>query len=99
MYLFINISFIKNEILIVRIENIQSNIECTISDLDQFSTELGLIRFQRKGGHVSGFELDSGRVKNLKFIMSLFSIIIISYNTKDEFIKTLNSFSIILFDF
>lgn len=65
----VNYNFeIKNEILIVRIENIQSNIECTISDLDQFSTELGLIRFQRKGGHISGFELDSGRVKNLKFV-------------------------------
>ncbi|MFT4802553.1 MAG: CubicO group peptidase (beta-lactamase class C family) [Ulvibacter sp.] len=58
---------IENEILIVRIENTQSTIECTISDLDQFSTELGLVRFQRKDGLIFGFELDSGRVKNLKF--------------------------------
>ena len=58
---------IENEILIVRIENTQSSIECTISDLDQFSAELGLVRFQRKDGQISGFELDSGRVKNLKF--------------------------------
>jgi CubicO group peptidase (beta-lactamase class C family) len=64
----VNYNFeIENEILIVRIENTQSIIECTISDLDQFSTELGLVRFQRKDGLISGFELDSGRVKNLKF--------------------------------
>ncbi|WP_405604743.1 serine hydrolase domain-containing protein [Polaribacter sp. Asnod1-A03] len=64
----VNYNFeIENEILIVRIENTQSIIECTISDLDQFSTELGLVRFQQKDGQVSGFELDSGRVKNLKF--------------------------------
>lgn len=64
----VNYNFeIENEILIVRIENTQSSIESTISDLDQFSTELGLVRFQRKDGQISGFELDSGRVKNLKF--------------------------------
>ena len=57
---------IENEILIVRIENTQSIIEWSISDLDQFSTELGLVRFQRKDGLISGFELNSGRVKNLK---------------------------------
>ena len=36
----VNYNFeIENEILIVRIENTQSIIECTISDLDQFSTK------------------------------------------------------------
>ena len=64
----VNYNFeIENEILIVRIENIQSTIECTISDIDQFSMELGLVRFQRTDGLISGFELDSGGVKNLKF--------------------------------
>ena len=58
---------IENEILFFRIENTSSTIVCTISDLDQFSTELGLVRFQKKDGLISGFELDSGRVKNLKF--------------------------------
>ena len=58
---------IENEMLIVRIENTQPSIESTISDLDLFSTKLGLVRFQRKDGQISGFELDSGRVKNLKF--------------------------------
>ena len=57
---------IENEILIVRIENTQSIIEWSISDFDQFSTELGLVRFQRKDGLISGFELNSGRIKNLK---------------------------------
>ncbi|MFT6337805.1 MAG: CubicO group peptidase (beta-lactamase class C family) [Halioglobus sp.] len=65
----VNYNFeIESENLIVRIENIQSTIDCTISDIDQFSMELGLVRFQRIEGLISGFELDSGRVKNLKFI-------------------------------
>ena len=40
---------------------------CTLSDVDQFAIPFGLARFQRKDGKISGFELDSGRVKNLKF--------------------------------
>ena len=64
----VNYNFeIENEILFFRIENTSSTIECIISDLDQFSTETGLVRFQRKDGLISAFELDSGRVKNLKF--------------------------------
>jgi CubicO group peptidase (beta-lactamase class C family) len=64
----VNYNFeIENEILIVSIENSQATIECTSTEMDQFSTELGLARFQRKNGLISGFELDSGRVKNLKF--------------------------------
>jgi hypothetical protein len=38
-----------------------------MSEIDQFTLQYGLIRFQRKDGKISGFELDSGRVKNLKF--------------------------------
>lgn len=58
---------IENDILIVRIANIQTPIESSISDVDQFSTDLGLVRFQRKEDRITGFELDSGRVKKLKF--------------------------------
>ncbi|MBU3012331.1 beta-lactamase family protein [Polaribacter vadi] len=64
----VNYNFkIENEILLVTIDDTQSTIECTISGLDQFVTELGIIRFQRKENLITGFELDSGRVKNLKF--------------------------------
>ena len=55
---------IDDGVLKSRIEKKES-IECTIDDLDQFA--LGLARFQRTNGVISGFELDSGRVKNLKF--------------------------------
>ncbi|WP_170064410.1 serine hydrolase domain-containing protein [Polaribacter glomeratus] len=58
---------LENEILSIRIEDKTSTIKCIISDLDQFSTQLGLLRFYSKKGLISGFELDSGRVKNLKF--------------------------------
>lgn len=58
---------IEHENLVVSIENTPSSFVCTISDVDQFSMELGLVRFQRKDGQISGFELDSGRVKNLNF--------------------------------
>lgn len=58
---------VEDGILKATIENNPSLMDLTISDLDEFTMELGLIRFQRKGGVISGFELDSGRVKNLKF--------------------------------
>ena len=57
---------LENGILKARIEN-KHSFECTITDLDKFNLELGLVRFQRTDGVISGFELDSGRVKNLKF--------------------------------
>lgn len=41
---------------------------CTVVNVDQVNLPLGLVRFQRLDGAVSGFELDSGRVKNLKFV-------------------------------
>lgn len=41
---------------------------CTVVNVDQMRLPIGLVRFQRLDGTVSGFELDSGRVKNLKFI-------------------------------
>ncbi len=58
---------IEDGILKANIENIQSKMDCTISELDEFTMELGLVRFQRKDGVISGFKLDSGKVKNLKF--------------------------------
>lgn len=58
---------IENEVLKVSIEEKQRNMDCTINEIDQFTIEFGLIRFQRTDGQISGFELDSRRVKNLKF--------------------------------
>jgi CubicO group peptidase (beta-lactamase class C family) len=58
---------IENEVLKVSIEEKQKIMDCTINAIDQFTIEFGLIRFQRTDGQISGFELDSGRVKNLKF--------------------------------
>lgn len=57
---------LDDQILVSRIERSES-MECTIADLDHFALQLGLVRFQRINGVVSGFELDSGRVMNLKF--------------------------------
>jgi len=37
------------------------------SGKDTFASRMGVLRFQRKGNKVVGFELDSGRVTNLKF--------------------------------
>lgn len=58
---------IENELLMVSIGGKQGTMDCTISEIDQFTMEFGLVRFQRKNGSISGFELDSGRVKNLSF--------------------------------
>lgn len=42
--------------------------ESTVSQVDELRTRLGVIRFNRtRAGAISGFELDSGRVKNLTF--------------------------------
>ena len=58
---------IENKVLKVSIEDKKRIMDCTISEIDLFTMEFGLVRFQRTDGQVSGFELDSGRVKNLKF--------------------------------
>ncbi len=57
---------LENGILKASIEA-KETMNCTIVNKDQFSLDIGLVRFKRKDGIVSGFELDSGRVKNLKF--------------------------------
>ncbi len=50
-----------------RIGNTTSVMDCQISGMDEITLRMGRMRFQRSGGQISGFELDSGRVKNLKF--------------------------------
>ena len=59
---------LENGVLQARVGNTQSTMGCTLSDRDQFTTVIGLLRFKRTDGVISGFELDSGRVKNLKFV-------------------------------
>ena len=58
---------IDNGILKAGIQDKHSFMNCTISEIDQFMMEFGIVRFQRTNGKISSFELDSGRVKNLKF--------------------------------
>jgi CubicO group peptidase (beta-lactamase class C family) len=58
---------IKNEVLMVSIGGKQGALDCSISAIDQFTMEFGIVRFKRKNGKISGFYLDSGRVKNLSF--------------------------------
>jgi len=41
--------------------------DSTSSEIDQFTVELGLLRFQRTDGQISGFKFDSDRLKNLTF--------------------------------
>lgn len=58
---------VSNGSLVMQIDNKTLTMVCTLSDIDQYATDMGLLRFQRTNGRISGFELDSGRVKNLKF--------------------------------
>lgn len=62
---------VENGSLNARFKDKKSIMDCTMSEIDQFKMELGLVKFQRKDGMISGFELDSGRVKNLKFFKQL----------------------------
>jgi CubicO group peptidase (beta-lactamase class C family) len=41
--------------------------ELTLYDIDNFTSDGNLVHFNRTNGVVSGFELDAGRVTNLKF--------------------------------
>lgn len=58
---------IENGVLKASIQGKEPSVDCTISEIDQFAMRYGLMRFQRTNTGISGFELDSGRVKNLKF--------------------------------
>jgi CubicO group peptidase (beta-lactamase class C family) len=58
---------IENGILKAGIQDKQLLMDCTMSLIDQFTIELGLVRFQRTDGRIASFELDAGRVRNLYF--------------------------------
>jgi len=58
---------LEDDILVVQIDK-KATAACSISGPDAISMYLGLARFRRGEGKITGFELDSGRVKNLKFV-------------------------------
>ena len=58
---------VENDILKMKNQGKQFLMDCTIIEIDQFTMAFGLLNFERTNGQVSGFKLDSGRVKNLKF--------------------------------
>ncbi|MDU8884887.1 serine hydrolase [Yeosuana sp. MJ-SS3] len=58
--------FLEDDKLKIQIANYDSQ-ELTYYDVDSFTTDGGLVRFKRSNGVITGFELDAGRVTNLKF--------------------------------
>lgn len=56
----------KGEGLLVSIKD-NEPMELELYDKDQYTSMFGLFRFQRAGEKLTGFQLDAGRVKNLKF--------------------------------
>jgi len=58
---------ITEEKLMVNFPNSDAQ-ELIIYDKDTFTTEGGLVRFNRSANKIIGFELDAGRVTNLKFL-------------------------------
>lgn len=58
--------FMKNDALNVKMAH-QEPMQLTIDKADVFSTSNLLLRFSRIDGEIAGFELDAGRVTNLKF--------------------------------
>ena len=58
---------LEDDILVVQIDK-KATAVCSISGPDAISMYLGLARFRRGEGKITGFELDSGRLKNLKFV-------------------------------
>jgi hypothetical protein len=59
--------FMEDKKLKVKIRNL-TPIDLTVSDLDVFYCQGSLVRFKREKDSISGFELDAGRVKNLRFV-------------------------------
>lgn len=57
---------VHNEELTVQVNN-QEPMDCAFVEEDKFRFGFGMIRFQKQGKTISGFELDSGRVNNVKF--------------------------------
>ena len=58
--------FIEGEKLKVKVANYEAQ-ELNLYDVDTFNAEIGLLRFYKSNEEVKGFELDAGRVTNLKF--------------------------------
>ncbi|HIC83185.1 MAG TPA: class C beta-lactamase-related serine hydrolase, partial [Candidatus Marinimicrobia bacterium] len=58
--------FIEDDILKVKIANYDAK-ELNMSDIDTFTSDGILFRFNRSNAIIKGFELDAGRVTNLKF--------------------------------
>ncbi len=58
--------FLEDEKLKLKIANYDSQ-ELNIYEIDTFTSDGDLVRFKRSNGLISGFELDAGRVTNLKF--------------------------------
>tara|TARA_R110002074_G_scaffold394296_1_gene581599 strand:+ start:124 stop:1794 length:1671 start_codon:yes stop_codon:yes gene_type:complete len=58
--------FLEDEKLKVKVAN-HDSLELTINETDIFISDGNLVRFKRLNGVVTGFELDAGRVTNLKF--------------------------------
>lgn len=58
--------FVEEGILRVKVSN-NEPLELVILNIDQFGFQGNQIRFSKSSGAVSGFELDAGRVQNLKF--------------------------------
>lgn len=58
--------FLEGDKLKVKIANYDAQ-ELKLYDKDAFTAEVGLFRFNRSNGAIKGFELDAGRVTNLKF--------------------------------
>jgi len=59
--------YLDDEKLKLKIANYDPQ-ELTLYDTDTFTTDGGLARFYRSNGMITGFELDAGRVTNLKFL-------------------------------
>lgn len=59
---------VEEGILKLKVENTRDKMDCSAIDIDQFSMSFGILRFQRVDGSIKGFQLDSGRVNNVKFI-------------------------------
>jgi len=58
--------FLEDGILKLKIANYDGQ-ELNIYDTDTFTSDDNLVRFNRSNGVINGFELDAGRVTNLKF--------------------------------
>lgn len=58
--------FVEDGKLKVKVANYDAQ-ELNLYGMDEFTTDIGLFRFNKSNGEIKGFELDAGRVTNLKF--------------------------------